>query len=55
MQFARDQARHAHDHIVHMLQPALAAEQAERASMSGELDAYAKLFTDRARKGDDSA
>jgi PAS domain S-box-containing protein len=51
--FAREQARHAQQQIVHVLQPALAAEQAERASLGTELDAYVQLFSQRESKVDD--
>jgi PAS domain S-box-containing protein len=48
--FARDQARNAQEHITQVLQPALAAEQAQRASLGVELDAYVELFKHRERE-----
>jgi PAS domain S-box-containing protein len=43
-EFARQQARSAQEHIAQVLRPALAAGEAERASLGVELDAYIHMF-----------
>ncbi|HYE05984.1 MAG TPA: PAS domain-containing protein [Planctomycetota bacterium] len=47
---ARDQARGAQEHITNVLEPALAAEQARRAALGVELDAYVQTFTHHERE-----